>query len=161
MAQQTPLWNEIMRIRDAERDRIANSKAVVDGETAAREVTPMGIVRWYIHPLLEEPAIRTYFLWMHEIPPGSRTGRIKHQGGRVHYVWKGRGHTVVDGVSHDWEEGSVIALPIKDGGIEYQHFNTGDEDALLLTAELNLASAMGMEWGAQFEVVEPCPEYRA
>jgi len=157
----TPLWDEMMRIRDAERVRISKATAVIDGENTAREITPMGIIRWYIHSALEDPAIRTYFLWMHEIPPGSRTGRVKHQGGRIHYVWKGQGYTVVDGVSHEWEQGNVIALPIKDGGIEYQHFNTSNEDALLLTAELNLVSALGVEWGAHFEVVEPAPEYRA
>ncbi|HXG35665.1 MAG TPA: cupin domain-containing protein, partial [Dehalococcoidia bacterium] len=145
MPEATPLWDEIMRLRDAERERLSKATAVIDGEKVPVEVTPMGIIRWYIHPKLENPAIRTYMLWIQEIPAGSRSGRVRHQGGRLHYVWKGQGYTVVDGVSHDWEEGDVIALPIKEDGIEYQHFNTGDEEALLLTAELNLVNSLGID----------------
>jgi gentisate 1,2-dioxygenase len=133
---------------------------VVDGEKAPTEINPMGIIHWYLHPSLDEPALKTFLMWVHEIPPHSRSGRMRHQGGRVHYVWKGRGHTVVDGTSYEWEEGAVIGLPIKAFGIEYQHFNDSDETVKLLTVELNMIGSMGLDLGTPWEVIEPAPEYR-
>ena len=162
MAQKTTsLWDELMRLRDAERDRLAKGTVVASGEKAIREITPMGIVRWYTHPSLEEPVLRTFICWVQEIPPDSRSGRMKHQGGRVHYVWHGRGYTVVDGVSHEWEEGDVIFIPAKPYGVEFQHFNSGGEVAELISAELNLVGIMGVDKGVAFEIIEPAPEYRA
>ena len=154
------LWDELIQLRDAERNRIAKATMVVDGENTPLESTPMGLIRWYTHPALEEPAIRTYMLWVQEIPPGSRSGRLQHQGGRLHYVWKGEGYTVIDGVMHEWEADDVICIPIKADGVEFQHFNSGAETAKLITAELNMVSAMGVDLGVAFEVLEPAPEYR-
>jgi gentisate 1,2-dioxygenase len=154
------LWDELIELRDAERDRLAKATMVVDGEKAPLETTPMGLIRWYTHPNLQEPAIRTYTLWVQEIPPGSRSGRMQHQGGRLHYVWKGQGHTIIDGVMYDWVADDVICLPIKADGVIFQHFNTGGEMVKLITAELNMVSAMGVDMGVAFEVLEPAPEYR-
>lgn len=158
--QSTGLFDALMRLRDAERERLKKAKMVVEGDKAPTEITPMGIIRWYTHPSLEEPALRTYLLWVQEIPVGSRSGRMRHQGGRVHYVWQGRGYTVIDGVAHEWEEGDVICLPIKPDGIIYQHFNSGDEPVKLITAELNMIGSLGVDLGVASEVLEPAPEYR-
>ena len=31
---------------------------------------------------------------------------------------------VVDGARQDWKKGDLILLPLKQGGVEHQHFNT-------------------------------------
>jgi gentisate 1,2-dioxygenase len=154
------LYGQLLRMRDAERDRLKKVTMVVDGEKAPTETNPMGIIHWYLHPSLDEPALKTMLMWVHEIPPHSRSGRMRHQGGRVHYVWQGRGHTVVDGATYEWEKGAVIGLPIKAFGIEYQHFNDSDETVKLLTVELNMIGSMGVDLGTPFDVIEPAPEYR-
>ena len=155
------LFDGLLKLRDAERERVQNAIMVAQGEKAPKEVTPMGIIHWYTHPMLDEPALKTYMLWVQEIPVASRSGRVRHQGGRVHYVWEGRGYTVIDGARHDWEAGDAVCIPIKANGVEFQHFNSGTEPVKLITAELNMVSAMGVDLGARFEVVEPAPEYRS
>lgn len=158
--QPVSLFDELMRLRDRERERLQHVKMVVDGDKAPTEITPMGIIHWYTHPSLDEPALKTFMLWVQEIPVGSRSGRMQHQGGRIHYVWQGSGYTVIDGVTYDWEEGDGICLPIKPEGIEFQHFNTSAVAAKLITAELNMTQSMGVDLGVAFEVIEPAPEYR-
>jgi quercetin dioxygenase-like cupin family protein len=157
---ETGLYGGLIKLRNAERERLKHATMVVEGATAPVEVTPMGTLRWYTHPLLDAPALKTYTLWVQDIAPGSRSGRMLHQGGRIHYVWRGSGYTVVDGVRHEWEAGDVICIPIKAFGVEYQHFNTGSDEVKLITVELNMVSAMGVELGVPSEIIEPAPEYR-
>jgi gentisate 1,2-dioxygenase len=157
---QTPLFDALIEMRNAERERVSNSTVVATEENAPQELTPFGYQRWYTHPKLDGPALKTYMLWVQDIPEGSRSGRMKHQGGRVHYVWQGSGYTVVDGVAHEWEEGDVICLPIKPDGIIFQHFNTGDRPVKLISAELNMIGSIGVDYGVYSEVLEPAPEYR-
>lgn len=52
-----------------------------------------------------------------------RSGKHIHQGGIPIFVVQGKGHSIVDGVKHAWNKGSLIVLPIKPGGVEHQHFN--------------------------------------
>jgi gentisate 1,2-dioxygenase len=57
----------------------------------------------------------------------SHTGRHLHQGGLALYVTRGQGYTVCDGRRVEWRAGDVILLPVVPGGVEHQHFNTGEE----------------------------------
>lgn len=159
--QPNQLWQELMRLRDQERERIERAVVVAKGNEAPREITPEGIFAWYAHPLLDRSVLKSYLVWVQEIPVGSRSGRVKHPGARVHYVWQGRGHTVIDGVGHEWEKGDIVVLPTKAHGIEFQHFNTGDVPVKLVCYELNLVGTFGVDRGAGYDVIEPAPEYRA
>jgi gentisate 1,2-dioxygenase len=119
-------------------------------------------MRWYMHPLLDDVALRTLLLYMQEIPPGSRSGRQKCQGSIVFYVLEGRGYTVLDSTRYAWKAGDMINLPIRLEGITYQHFNADPERrAVLVGAEPNLVDALGVDKGSGFEELEPAPEYRA
>ncbi|MBI4330523.1 MAG: cupin domain-containing protein [Chloroflexi bacterium] len=51
------------------------------------------------------------------------SGKHIHQGGLALFVLEGEGYTVVDGERYDWEEGDLVVLPVKPGGVEHQHFN--------------------------------------
>jgi gentisate 1,2-dioxygenase len=118
-------------------------------------------MRWYMHPALDDVALRTLLLYVQEIPPGSRSGRQKCQGSIVFYVLEGRGYTILDSQRHAWKAGDVINLPIRLEGITYQHFNADPEHrALLVGAEPNLVDVLGVDKGAGFDEVEPAPEYR-
>ena len=156
------LLDELFQRRDVERERIKKSVKVIKGKQLPPEVNKMGKYRWYLHPALEPTAIRTILFWTQEIPPGSHSGKQKHQGGRVHFVKEGKGYTVVDGVKHEWEKGDVILIPIKPNGVVFQHFNTDTEKAAVLVAsEPNWYDALGVDMGAGFEQLENAPEYKA
>lgn len=146
---------EAVRIR--EQHQAGASLLTRDGATP--ELTRMGAMRWYLHPALTGTS--TQSLYVHELtlPAGSRSGRMRVQGGIIHFVLEGSGHTVVDGRSHSWEADDVIALPIREAGVVYQHVNDGDAAARLLVVWPNLDSALGPEAGVELTVLEDCPEY--
>jgi gentisate 1,2-dioxygenase len=134
---------------------------VVRASEIEPEVNEMGIFSWYAHPSMTDLGCRTTIMYVQEIPAGSRSGLQLHQGGRLHYVWQGRGHTIVDGERHDWREGDEILLPLKFDGVVHQHFNDGREPVKLVCAEGNVYEALGVDLGSGFEMLEPCPEYLA
>jgi gentisate 1,2-dioxygenase len=118
-------------------------------------------MRWYMHPALDDVALRTLLLYEQEIPPGSCSGRQKCQGSIVFYVKEGRGYTILDQQRYAWKAGDVINLPIRLEGITYQHFNADpDKPARLVGAEPNLVDALGVDKGISFEELEPAPEYK-
>lgn len=118
-------------------------------------------MRWYLHPAIEDVALRTLLFYHQEIPPGSRSGRQKCQGSIIFHVLEGQGYTVLDGIKHPWRAGDVINLPLREEGVVYQHFNTDpDQRVLLIGCEPNLVDALGVDKGSGFEELEPAPEYR-
>lgn len=155
------LFDKLIERRDAERARRAAGLPIIKAAELQQELTPQGLLTWYLHPDVPGQLIRSVLAYIQEIPPGSRGGLIKHQGGIVHMVLQGEGYTVLDGEKHYWRERSCIALPARPNGIVYQHFNTSRGPARLLAAMPNLIDALGVDMGAGFEVLEPAPEWLA
>lgn len=152
------LFNELMRLRDENRQRLKTAIKVVHGDELPLERNANGHYRWYLHPSLKDRALNTLMFWAQEIPPGGCTGKQKHQGGRVHVVVEGRGYTVVDGVKHDWERWDCIHLPLKPEGVVFQHFNADPNHwARLVVAEPNLVDTLGVDLGINFEQLEDAP----
>jgi gentisate 1,2-dioxygenase len=147
-------FNELMELRNKQREERKDSVWLIKGETLPWETNPLGRMRWYLHPTLSDTAIRTLMFWVQEIQPGGRSGRLQFQGGQVIYVWAGRGHTLLDGVRHPWEAGDVINLPLRTEGITVQHFNDGSEPVRLVCAEANLVHSLGVDRGVGYEVLE-------
>lgn len=148
------LFDQLMDLRDQQ--RATRKLAVVRGRELPWEDTPMGRIRWYLHPLLEDRAVLTTTAYEMEIPPGGRSGRIKFQGGMAVYVIAGRGRTVIDGEVYEWKKDSVIQLPLRPEGIIYQHFNADPEEpARLMHTEPNTVHSLGVDRGCGFEVLEP------
>lgn len=156
------LLNNLFERRDIERERIKISPKVIQNKNLKPETNSMGIFKWYLHPAMEATAIRTLLFWTQEIPPGSHSGKQKHQGGRVHFVKEGKGYTMVDNIKHEWEKGDLIMIPVKPEGVVFQHFNSDTERAaILVSAEPNWYDAMGVDMGSGFEQIEDAPEYKA
>jgi gentisate 1,2-dioxygenase len=153
------LWESMMRAAEAERRRKARARPVISRTELDAEMTPFGLVRWYLHPALDQPMIKTLYFFELEIPAGSRSGRLRHQGGIAHLVVEGSGFTDFDGQHYEWERLDVIGLPAHPGGITFQHFNTGSGRARLLTTWPNMDGSLGPDLGARIEVLEPAPEY--
>ena len=158
---ETNYWGELLALRDRQRAERAGGMQVLKRRDLPLETNRQGLMRWYMHPEIKDTVLSTYLCFEQELPPGSRSGRLKFQGGQVIYVIAGRGHTFVDGVKQPWAAGDVINLPLRRGGIVVQHVN--DDDALtakFLACEPNWFAATGVDRGSGFELIEPSSEYR-
>lgn len=154
------LLDALLDQRDDERQRLKSARMVIKGDALEREVNLMGIFRWYTHPHMRDVGHQVTTVYLQEIPPGSRSGKQLHQGGRLHYVWEGRGHTVIDGVRHDWKEGDMVLLPHRWEGTVHQHFNDSDRHPVqLVCAEGNFQGLLGVDMGSGLAILEACPEY--
>ncbi len=155
------LLDSLFLKRDQWRKRLVERRWVIREAEQPVEVNRMGIYRWYIHPDFTDIAVRHILFWIQEIPPGSRSGKQKHQGNRVHFVIEGKGYSVVDGVKYDWGPEDMIILPINAGGCVVQHFNADpSKPAKLAVAEPNWYDIMGVDLAAGFEQLEDAPEYK-
>jgi hypothetical protein len=118
-------------------------------------------MRWYLHPEIKDTVLSTFMFFEQEIPPGSRTGRMRFQGGQVMIILEGAGYTMLDGVKHHWEGGDVVNLPIRGPGIVVQHFNLDkDKPAKFVAVEPNWFACTTVDRGSGFEQIEDAPEYR-
>lgn len=156
------LLESLIQKRDAWRERMKTAKVLISFKDLPWEVNKQGKIKWYLHPDLTNTASPSHLFYMQEIPPGSRSGKQKCQGGIVHHIMEGKGYTVVNGVKHEWEAGDVVGLPIPPDGLEYQHFNSDPEkSAIFVAAAPNFFDVFGVDMGSGFEQLEVCPEYAA
>ena len=155
-------WGELFALRDEQRARRATAIQVVRGKDLPLESNRQGLMRWYLHPAIRDTILSTLMFYKQEIPPGSRSGKLKFQGGQVMYILAGRGHTLLDGVKHQWAAGDVLNLPLKRDGIIVQHFNDDPQTrAVFLACEPNLFACTGVDRGSGFEQIEESPDYGA
>ena len=155
------LWNELLALRDQQRDARKTAVQVVRLSELPLENNQQGLMRWYLHPAIRDTILSTLAIYRQEIPPGSRSGRLKFQGGQILFIVEGRGHTLLDGVKHAWEAGDVLNLPTRRDGIIVQHFNDDPEKpAAFLAVEPNLFAATSVDRGCGFEQMEPSPDYK-
>jgi quercetin dioxygenase-like cupin family protein len=158
---QTNFWDEILKLRDQQRDQRKNGLMVIKGSELPQETNRQGLMRWYLHPAITDTVLNTHVFFEQEIPPGSRSGMLKFQGEQVIYILEGKGHTLIDGVKHHWEAGDVLNLPLRKQGIIVQHVNEDpDKPAKFVAAEPNLYACTSVDRGSGFEQIEDCPEYR-
>jgi hypothetical protein len=153
------LWSEIIALRDTQRENTKDSIQVVKRARLPQETNDQGLMRWYMHPSITKTALSTLLFYEQEIPPGSRSGRLKFQGGQVLFIVEGSGYTILDGVRHAWEAGDVLNLPLRRHGIVVQHFNSDPEKpARFVATEPNFLACTTVDRGCGFEQLEPCPE---
>ena len=153
------LWNEIIAMRDRQREDRSGAIQIVKRANLPAEKSDLGTLRWYMHPSLPKLALSTLLFYELEIPPASRSGRLKFQGGQVLFVVEGNGYTVIDGVKHHWETGDVLNLPLRRHGIIVQHFNSDDANvARLVATEANMLACTTVDRGSGFELLEKAPD---
>src|SRR5581483_985831 len=158
----TDLLDELYRMREHQRFIRDRASWLVRGADLPWQTTAQGLIRWYLHPAIDYACLHTLLFYTQRIPGGSRSGRQRHGGNAVFYVMEGKGHTVLDGVTHRWEAGDLMTLPNRPNGVVYQHFNDDPErDVVLAACEPDLTHTVGLDRGAGFEQLEVCPEYRA
>ena len=156
----TNFWDELLKMRDEQREQRKNGLQVIRGKDLPQEVNRQGLMRWYMHPAIKDTILSTHLFFEQEIPPGSRSGRLKFQGEQVMYILEGKGYTLLDGVKHHWKAGDVVNLPLRKQGIVIQHFNEDpDKPAKFVAAEPNLLACASVDRGSGFEQIEDAPEY--
>lgn len=155
------LWDSLVSRAKAERDRVAQGSATVTREELDVELTPFGYLRWYLHNDLTEPVTRALYFAELEIPAGSRSGKLTHQGGIVHLIVEGEGYTEFDDRRYDWEATDVIAIPVRPDGVTFQHFNDGAAPVRMVLSWPNFSSALGPESGVAMEISDVAPEFAA
>ena len=154
-------WDELMTLRDEQRVQRAKGIAIIKQVGLPQETNRQGLMRWYLHPAIKDTALNTLMFFEQEIPPNSRSGRLKFQGGQVSMILEGHGYTLVDGVKHTWDEGDVLNLPLRAKGIIVQHFNTDPvKPVRFVAAEPNWVECTYVDRGSGFEQLEDAPEYR-
>ncbi|MBF8264568.1 MAG: cupin [Dehalococcoidia bacterium] len=155
------LLDDLFLQRNRWRQMMDKARWIVKAKDQTLETNRMGIYRWFVHPSFTDLACRQILFWTHDIPPGSRSGTQKHQGGRIHFVVEGRGYSLIDGKRYDWERHDLFMLPIKAGGVVVQHWNADPEKpAKLAVAEPNWYDILGPDMACGFEQLDDCPEYR-
>jgi gentisate 1,2-dioxygenase len=154
-------WDELLALRDKQRENRKTAVQVVRLSELPLESNQQGLMRWYLHPSITDTILSTLAIYRQEIPPGSRSGRLKFQGGQILFIVAGRGYTLLDGVKHAWEAGDVLNLPTKRDGIVVQHFNDDPATtAVFMAVEPNLFAATGVDRGCGFHQLEQSPDYK-
>jgi hypothetical protein len=157
---ETNFWDELLKMRDEQRAQRKSGLQVIRGASLPQEINRQGLMRWYMHPAIKDTILNTHLFFEQEIPPGSRSGRLKFQGEQVMYILEGKGYTILDGVKHHWAAGDVVNLPLRKQGIVIQHFNEDpDKPAKFVAAEPNLFACASVDRGSGFEQIEDAPEY--
>lgn len=157
----TNYWDELLAMRDRQREQRKNGVMVIKGSSLPQEINRQGLMRWYLHPAITDTILNTHMFFEQEIPPGSRSGRLKFQGEQVMYILEGKGYTLIDGVKHHWKAGDVVNLPLRKLGIVIQHVNEDpDLRAIFVATEPNLFACTSVDRGSGFEQIEDAPEYR-
>ncbi len=154
-------WDELIAMRDKQRDLRKGAVQVVRADELPQENNAMGLMRWYLHPSITDTVLSSLVFFEQEIPPRSRSGRLKFQGGQIIYVIQGRGYTLIDGVKHSWEAGDLLNLPLRRDGIIVQHVNEdAEKPAKFVAVEPNLFACTSIDRGSGFDLLSESPEYR-
>jgi len=156
----TNFWDKIFELRDEQREARKNGVQVIKEAQLPLELNRQGLMRWYMHPDIKDTILSTYLVYSQEIPPGSRSGRLRFGGDQVIYVVEGQGYTLLDGVKHPWKAGDCLNLPLRKPGIVVQHFNTDPETtAKIIAVEPNFLACASVDRGTGFEQLENAPEF--
>ena len=147
-------YDRYMKLMHDEADLCRHAPHVVLEKQEPWQWTRQGRIKWLIHPEMVIATKRKY-IYFHEIPPGSRSGRHRHVSEELVLVLEGKGYDIHDGERWNWEQGDLICIP---GMTEHQHFNSGSDRVLLLNAMPATYINLGV---GGIEQIEDAPEFSA
>src|SRR4029077_1133495 len=153
-------WEELLALRDKQREQFRNGIQVIKEAELPLEVSRQGLMRWYLHPSIKDTCLSLLLFYQQVIPPGSRSGRLKFQGGQVMMITEGQGYTTINGVKHPWKKGDRVNLPLRADGIIVKHFNPDPTTpASFVAPEPNWVDGVSVDRGCVFEQLEDAPQY--
>jgi len=89
-----------------------------------------GITLEYTHAQTGGPVLPTMSCRVHMVRKGEKLKPKRVAGSSIFHVKQGRGRSVIEGKTFDWEPGDIIALP---SWAQHDYANTGAEDAILFS----------------------------
>ena len=89
-----------------------------------------GIILEYTHAQTGGPVLPTMSCRVQMIRKGEKTRAKRVTGSSVVHVVQGKGRSVIEGKTFDWEKGDIIALP---SWAQHDFAATGGEDAILFS----------------------------
>jgi mannose-6-phosphate isomerase-like protein (cupin superfamily) len=146
-----------MRFRQELAERNRTGKVVVKSSDREVFVARQGRIQYFLNPFAyKDTPLQNWLVFKHEIR--TRSGKHRHQGGLVIYVLEGKGYSVIDGERVDWEKGDLLLLPLHEGGVEHQHFNTQPGTPALWVAFIPIPITEHLAY--ELEQIEESPEYQ-
>ena len=141
----------------AERQR--TGRIVVRLKDTKQELVRQGHLRFYLDAgrRVTDTPLQNWAVFTHEVR--SVSGKHRHQGGLIIYVIDGAGYSVVDGERVDWEKGDLVLLPMREKGVEHQHFNVNPEKPALWMAFIHAPTRDYV--ASEMTQSEVSPEYKA
>jgi len=138
------------------KERNNTGRIVCKVEECPQTLTRQGRLRYYLGPSIVDTPLQNWICFTHEIRTVS--GKHRHQGGLIIYVIEGKGYSVVDGERCDWEKGDLVLLPLRQSGVEHQHFNTDPDKPSVWMAFIN--DVMQEYVASEMTQTEVSPEYK-
>ncbi len=83
-------------------------------------------------PATGGPVLRTMACWIQLIRPGVNTKAHRHTSSAVYQVFRGQGHSVINGQRFDWGEGDFLVVP---SWAWHEHANDTDGEAILFSIQ--------------------------
>lgn len=83
-------------------------------------------------PATGGPVLRTMSCWIQLIRPGVNTKAHRHTSSAVYQVFRGQGHSVINGRRFDWSEGDFLVVP---SWAWHEHANDTDQEAILFSIQ--------------------------
>lgn len=117
-------------------ERQMTGRIVCRMEECPQNLTRQGRLRTYLGLTVKDTPLQNWVVFTHEVRTAS--GKHRHQGGLIIYVIDGNGYSIVDGERIDWAKGDLVLLPLREKGVEHQHFNSNPDKPALWMAFINL-----------------------
>lgn len=137
-------------------ERQMTGRIVCRLEDCPQNLTRQGRLRNYLGLTIKDTPLQNWIVFTHEIRTAS--GKHRHQGGLIIYVIEGKGYSIVDGERVDWEKGDLVLLPLREDGVEHQHFNSQPDTPALWMAFIHQATREYV--ASEITQTEVSPEYR-
>ncbi len=83
-------------------------------------------------PATGGPVLRTMACWIQMIRPNVNTKAHRHTSSAVYQVFRGKGHSVINGQRFDWSEGDFLVVP---SWAWHEHANDTDDEAILFSIQ--------------------------
>lgn len=137
-------------------ERQMTGRVLVKEADCPQELTRQGRLRFYLDPTIKDTPLRHWVVFTHEVRTAS--GKHRHQGGLVIYVIDGQGYSVVDGERVDWKKGDLVLLPMRENGVEHQHFNSDPSKPAVWMAFIHMPLREYV--ASEMTQTEVAPEFR-
>lgn len=145
-----------MRKRKERAERNKVGPIVVKQADRQVHLARQGRLMFYMNPYAyPDTPLQQWQVFMHEVR--TKSGKHRHQGGVIIYVYEGKGYSIVNGERVDWKKGDLVLLPFDPEGVVHQHFNEQPTPARWV-AFYNIPIIEHI--AAEMEQMEESPEFK-